>query len=112
MSINEFLDEVEVKRSAVSQAEGELEDLLDKLADVASKYYGENKFGTAWRHPKCCSGASFVFYGVITETHKEGQLPFGDSAFLSFGTECSWCGTDSGAGLKVPISYAEEHLQD
>lgn len=79
----------------------DITDRLEKLAHVWDERYPESHARaprTAWSRLRCTK-CRFRFIDVTEDE-------------VRFGTDCTYCGRDSGAGVNIPIAWFERQALD
>lgn len=103
MELYERLRAIEEVTRAMDALEEDRDTLTEPLEKAAHAYHAVHPQGGSYygRGALSCSRCRFV-YGAIQ--------PEQDTVVLS--TDCSWCGKDSGAGLRVPVSELAKYLEE
>lgn len=104
-------------RTRIEEAEDVLELCDNRLAPVASAWYGEHngrQLVNPSRNPLCCTAGAFTFERVWSPGPEYLPTPtldgYGASGtYLRFSTNCTWHGEHAG-GIDVPVEFVEERL--
>lgn len=94
------LDYLDRKIELLQDLRSDLTDRLERLAHTWDERYPERTRGGGYHHwPRLgCTRCRFVYSGV-----REGHVVFG--------TGCTYCGENSGEGVKIPVEWFERALQ-